>query len=160
MTAKIKKGQNIVRWGFLLAVYIYSLVSSYANGRQRMFYLLLAEIPLLFLCWGLNRLLSGTTIREIQKHLTAEERAESNRLVEAYAGRLAIFAGFPFAILGTELYMRWGVTRILPYVVLFCIFMGLASPFMFKHRKAMRKFMLSTEYSKRQGYDVKAADPD
>jgi hypothetical protein len=125
-----------------------------------MFYLLLAVIPLLFLCWGLNRLQSGATIREIQKHLTAEERAESNRLVEAYAGRSAIFVGFPFAILGTELYMRWGVTRILPYVVLFCIFMELASPFMFKHRMAMRKFMLSTEYAKGKGYDVKGVDLD
>jgi len=102
---------TVLQWVFILGVYVYALVSSYNTGRQRMFYLLLAQIPFFFICWGLSILLSGRTVRDISKHLTQEERAESTRLARSYGGKMGIFVAAPFALLCAWLHIseRGGV---------------------------------------------------
>ncbi len=153
MKDKKRINMSVARWLFIIANYLFAVIYSYTAGRQRMFYLLLAQIPLLFLGWGLSRLLAGGVMRDIAKHLTDQEREESTRLAEEYGGKMGMFAAGPFAILCAMLYTLWGVTSVLPYAILFCIVMVLASPLMIKHRKKMRIFMHSTEYAKQQGYN-------
>lgn len=148
----------MLQWCFILGLYMFFLVSSYRTGQQRTFYLLLAQVPFVMLCWGLSLLLSGSTVREISKHLTQEERAESTRLVQSYGGKMGLFVAGPFAILCIWLRMSWGITSILPYVGIFCIVLALAAPFMYSHWKKMRAFMLSTEYAREQGYNKKSAN--
>jgi hypothetical protein len=158
MKDKKRMKMSVARWLFIIANYLFALVYSYTGGRQRMFYLLLAQIPLLFLVWGLSRLLAGGVMRDIAKHLTDQEREESTRLAEEYGGKMGMYAAAPFAILCAMLYMLWGVTSILPYVAVFFIFIILVSPFMIKHWKKTRAFMLSTEYAKKQGYNNESAN--
>jgi len=143
----------ILQWSFRIGFYLFCLVTAYIDGRKHMFYLLLLPIPLLFLGWGLFRLLSDGTISNITKNFTDEERAESSRLAQSYIGKMGIFVLAPFAIICTLFYMLYGVTSIIPYIILFCIVMVFAAPFMFKQWKTMRAFTLSTEYAKKQGYN-------
>jgi hypothetical protein len=150
MKSRTYTNRTMLRWLFILGVYAFSLVSTYTAGQKHMFYLLLAQIPFVFLCWGLSRLISGGTIRDIAKHLTDEERAESTRLAQSYGGRMGLFVAGPFAVLCTWLHMSWGIKSILPYVGLFCVVMALAAPFMFRNWKKMRAFMLSTDYARKQ----------
>jgi len=158
MKSRQYANRTVLRWVFILGVYVFSLVSTYTTRQERMFYLLLAQIPFIFLCWGLSRLLPGGTIRDIAKHLTDEERAESTRLAQSYGGTMGLFVAGPFAVLCTSLYMFWGIKSILPYVGLFCIVMALAAPFMFSNWKKMRAFMFSTEYARNQGYNKESAN--
>jgi apolipoprotein N-acyltransferase len=139
-------------------MYVFILVSSYKTGEQRRFYFLLAQITLFFLGWGISLLLSGKTLRDIAKHLTEEERAESTRLARSYGGKMGLFVVGLFTILFTWLRTMFDVRGILPYAGLFCIVMVLAAPFIFRHRKKMKDFMFSTEYAREQGYNKEPAN--
>ena len=143
---------TVLQWVVILGIYLYTLVSTYNSGQQRSFYLLLAVIPLFFICWVLSLLLTGKPFRDISKNLTDEERAESNRLASSYGSRVGLFVAAPFGIMSGCLYSFFNVRSFLIYVVLFCFVMLLASPFMYRHWKSMRSFMLSTAYAKKHGY--------
>ena len=157
MTTRKQQYGTVLQWVFILGVYTYTIMSVYTSGQMRFLYLLLAFIPLLLLGWGLSLLLSGRIVREISKHLTDEERAESARLARSYGDKIGVYVAIP-ALLCGWLFAFWGVRSALPYVGIFCLFMLLASPFMFRHWKQMRTFMLSTEYAKRQGYNKESAN--
>ena len=143
-------------WGFILAMYAHSLVTSYTGGRDRTFYLLLATIPFVFLCWALSILLSGKDIRDRYKNLTDSEREESRQLAESYGARMGLFIAGPFAIVCSVFYAFLGIRTFLPYVLLFCLLIIVAAPFMVLHRQKMRTFMYSTEYAKQHGHDKEA----
>jgi hypothetical protein len=149
MTAKTKKLNYIALWVFALAMYVRSLISSHTDDRQFMFYFLLAQIPLVFLCWGLNTLLSGKDIREISKNLTPAEREESTRLAASYGSKMGLFIAAPFAVICGFLYAVLGFRTVLPYAILFCLFIIIVTPFMILHRKKMKVFIFSTDYAKK-----------
>ena len=158
MTTRTRKVKYIAMWGFILVIYATSLVSSYTAGRQRMFYVLLAQIPFVFLCWGLSILLAGKDMRDISRNLTESEREESRRLAESYGTRTGLFIAGPFAIVFGFLHVFLGIRTYLPYLLLFCLLMIVALPFMVLHRRKMKVFMYSTDYAKQQRCDRESAN--
>jgi hypothetical protein len=153
MTSKNKNLKKVLPVLLILGFLLYEARSAYNSGEQLFFYMYLALIPLFFVCWGLSFLVSGGTVREIAKHLTDEERAESARLALSYGCKLGLFVAVPLGVMCVWCYLFLDIRSPLAYVAVFCIVMLLASPFMFRHWKKMRAFMLSTKYAKTQGYD-------
>ncbi|MBC8206123.1 MAG: hypothetical protein ISR84_00315 [Kiritimatiellales bacterium] len=148
MRVKTKNIKHIILWIFALIMYVRALIFSYTEDRQLMFCFLLAQIPLFLICWGLNTLLSGKDIRDISKNLTPLEREESIRLAASYGSKIGIFLAAPCAIISGCLY-AFGIRTILPYALLFCLFMIILTPVIILQRRKMKAFMYSTDYAKK-----------
>ena len=158
MIKQASKLKRMAVWVFICGMYTHSLFTSYVAGRQRDFYLLLGLIPFVFLCWGLNILMTGKDLWRISQNLTGAEREERTRLAESYGKRMGMLIGGPLVFIYGFVYMVLGLRTILPYAVLFCFFAIIAAPFIVRQRRKMKSFMYSTEYALEQGYNKESAN--
>jgi HEAT repeat protein len=87
------KARPVVQWTIILVVYGGVLISAYSGDRMNTFYLLLANIPLFFVGWGLSLLLAGGEMRVIARNMTEAEREESRKSATSYGFRVGLVAG-------------------------------------------------------------------
>ncbi len=112
-----------------------------------------ALIPLFFICWGLSILLSGRRLREVEKHMTEEERKHLNELAKTYGKKVALFFAIPLAAAYFILSDIVGVKNYVYYILVFAVFFLIWLFFGFRHRGEMTRFALSTRYAKEKGWD-------
>jgi hypothetical protein len=150
--------KRILLWIFILAMYGQFLFTSYTDGRWRTFYMWLALVPFALLCWGISILLSGRETRDIYKHMTEEEREELGRVSASYGGIMGLLLAGPLAAACGVLYFFFGVRSLLPYLLLFCVLMVVAAPFMWRQHRKTREFIYATEYARQRGFGTKPAN--
>ena len=123
-------------WICILVPILLSLML-FLSGETQWAIFSLALIPLFFICWGLSILLSGRRLREVEKHMTEEERQQFNQLAKTYGKKVALFFAIPVAatyfilsdIIGVKNYRnREGQAIVIKYFFLLRVLQPILAP--------------------------------
>ncbi len=138
-------------WKYL-PFFLISTVGLFFLGEFKWALVSLGLIPLFFICWGLSLLFSDKRIREINKHLTEDERKQFRELSEGYGRKVGFFFAVPIGASYFVLSFIFGVKNYVYYIVAFGVILLIWLPFGLRHRKRMNRFALSTRYAKEKGW--------
>jgi hypothetical protein len=160
----VRTSENVA--GTLLIVALGSIIFTffYHLGLLVLAWVGLGLIPFCFGCWALSLVLAGPRDREISAHLTASEREQVREMVRAYCRRIALGL-VPVVVLASMTacclllahpggpdsifdYLMGNQVQLMGAGLGLVVALVLASlPVGIKQRRAMRDFLLRTEYA-------------
>jgi L-asparagine transporter-like permease len=148
----------------IIALYGVAFLGAYVSGSKILLYVMLAQIPLFFLGWGLSCLLRGRELRDVVRHLTLEEKEQLDEMSRNYGKVQGHFIGYvvvPFTLLVLISVALIGAKFSPIYVALAALYL-VSIVIIVKRRgaraerKKIRQFLFSTKYAHEVGSHRKA----
>lgn len=155
----MKKNSDLIK--FILLVTFTTLIISgcfYMIGYKKMSLISLVLVPCVVLAGlGLSYVVSGSRCREIEKHLTNEERETLKEIARTYGKKMGLLLAAPVGILYCLVYLLFALEK--PFLYILPAILALVVGFLFgtEYRKAIKEFLMKTSYARSKGYTNSSA---
>ncbi|MDI6782935.1 MAG: hypothetical protein QME64_02440, partial [bacterium] len=143
-TSSIKSLISVILFPLFFSIFMFII------GNTGVALLLLGVIVLIFVGYGLSKVLTSSQMRESFNHLTEDEHKQFDKIVKGYSVKMTIFFAIPAGILVGIIYYYFQLQKPLLFVLVFVFIAVGIIPFGIKQRKMTKRFLSNTEWIKNQ----------